>query len=144
MLFQFGKFLQENSPKKGNIWQKAVAGCNISSLIPFMPQYYSILQYNRTTIQVHHTTIQAHHTTSMHPSKAKRLKKFLSVVGEKGVNLKTLMEEMNLRNRSSFVNAYITPNLVEGYIAMLYPESPNHPMQSYYLTNKGREALNNL
>ena len=43
MLFQFGKFLQENSPKKGNIWQKAVAGCNISSLIPFLPQYYSIL-----------------------------------------------------------------------------------------------------
>ena len=22
---------------------------------------------------------------------------------------------------------------------MLYPESPNHPMQSYYLTKKGRE-----
>ena len=27
---------------------------------------------------------------------------------------------------------------------MLYPEAPNHPMQSYYLTNKGRDALNNL
>ena len=47
----------------------------------------------------------------MHASKAKRLKKFLSVVGEKGANMKTLMEEMNLRNRSSFVNTYITPNL---------------------------------
>lgn len=88
--------------------------------------------------------MQVHHTTSMHPSKTKRLKKFLSVVGEKGANLKALMEEMNLRNRSSFVNAYITPNLADGYIAMLYPESPNHPMQSYYLTNKGREVLNNL
>jgi hypothetical protein len=29
----------------------------------------------------------------MHASKAKRLKKFLSVVGEKGTNMKTLMEE---------------------------------------------------
>ena len=100
--------------------------------------------YNHTSSPHNHTTIQAHHTTSMHPSKAKRLKKFLSVVGEKGANLKTLMEEMDLRNRSSFVNAYITPNLEDGYIAMLYPESPNHPMQSYYLTNKGREFLERL
>lgn len=59
----------------------------------------------------------------MHPSKAKRLKKFLSVVDDKGANLKTLMEEMNLRNRSSFVNAYITPNLAEDYIA-IYIRSP--------------------
>ena len=101
----------------------------------------TIQPYNHTSLPHNHTTIQAHHTTSIHPSKAIRLKKFLSVVGEKGANLKTLMEEMNLRNRSSFVNAYITPNLAEGFIAMLYPESPNHPMQSYYLTNKGREFL---
>lgn len=104
----------------------------------------TIQPYNHTSSPHNYTTIQAHHTTSMHPSKAKRLKKFLSVVGEKGANMKTLMEEMNLRNRSSFVNAYITPNLAKGYIAMLYPESPNHPMQSYYLTNKGREFLERL
>ena len=104
----------------------------------------AIQPYNHTSSPYNHTTTQVHHTTSMHASKAKRLKKFLSVVGEKGANMKTLMEEMNLRNRSSFVNAYITPNLTEGYIAMLYPESPNHPMQSYYLTNKGREVLNSL
>ena len=104
----------------------------------------AIEPYNHTSSPDNHTTTQVHHTTSMHASKAKRLKKFLSVVGEKGANMKTLMEEMNLRNRSSFVNAYITPNLTEGYIAMLYPESPNHPMQSYYLTNKGREVLNSL
>lgn len=104
----------------------------------------AIQPYNHTSSPYNHTTTQVHHTTSMHISKAKRLKKFLSVVGEKGANMKTLMEEMNLRNRSSFVNAYITPNLTEGYIAMLYPESPNHPMQSYYLTKKGREVLNCL
>ena len=43
-----------------------------------------------------------------------------------------------------YISTYITPNIEAGYIAMLYPEIPNHPMQSYYLTNKGREALNNL
>ncbi|MGM9833754.1 MAG: ATP-binding protein [Candidatus Limisoma sp.] len=100
------------------------------------------IQPDHTTIQPNHTTIQPDHTTLMIPkNKAKRLKKFLSIVGEDGANLKTLMEVMNLRNRSSFVNTYINPNLAEDYIAMLYPESPNHPMQSYYLTTKGREFL---
>ena len=54
------------------------------------------------------------------------------------------MEAMHLKHRPSFVSTYITPNIESGYIAMLYPETPNHPMQSYYLTNKGREALDNL
>ena len=58
--------------------------------------------------------------------------------------MKTLMEEMNLRNRSSFVNTHIITNLTEGYITILYPESLNHPMQSYYLTNRGREVLNRV
>ena len=80
----------------------------------------------------------------MTPYQAKRLKKFLSLVGDKGSNMKALMEGMNLQNRPSFVNSFITPNITNGYIAMLYPELPNHPMQSYYLTTKGREVLNNL
>ena len=33
---------------------------------------------------------------------------------------------------------------ITGYITMLYLVPPNHPMQSYYLTHKGRELLNNL
>jgi len=99
----------------------------------------------RSSIQLSmHTTIQVHHTTSKEQAKNKRLKKFLMAIGENGANLKTLMDDMDLRNRSSFVNTYIAPNLAEGYIAMLYPESPNHPMQSYYLTNKGRELLERL
>ena len=57
---------------------------------------------------------------------------------------KVLMEAMQRKDRKGFVSTYITPNIETGYIAMLYPETPNHPMQSYYLTNKGREALDNL
>ena len=69
---------------------------------------------------------------------------FFSIIGENGANLKLLMEGMHLRDRKSFVNNYINPNLSEGYIAMLYPEIPNHPMQSYCLTKKGRELLEHL
>jgi len=70
-----------------------------------------------------------------------KLRVLLSIIGENGASLKILMESMHLRDRKSFVNNYINPSLSEGYIAMLYPEVPNHPMQSYYLTNKGRVLL---
>lgn len=83
-------------------------------------------------------------TTSKELNKTIKLRAFLSIVGENGASLKMLMEGMHLRDRKSFVNNYINPNLSEGYIAMLYPERPNHPMQSYYLTNKGKELLERL
>ena len=108
--------------------------------------------FKRATIQPHnHTTPQPHNPTSspLNPTtskdnRAQKLKTFFSIIGENGANLKMLMEGMHLRDRKSFVNNYINPNLSEGYIAMLYPEIPNHPMQSYYLTNKGRKLLEQL
>ncbi len=109
--------------------------------------------FKRTTIQLYnHASPQPHNPTSspLNPTTSKELNKtlklraFLSIIGENGASLKMLMEGMHLRDRKSFVNNYINPNLSEGYIAMLYPERPNHPMQSYYLTNKGKELLERL
>ena len=77
-------------------------------------------------------------------AKAKRIKALLSAIGTNGSNLKALMESMQRKDRKGFVNTYIAPNIEAGYIAMLYPEAPNHPMQSYYLTKKGRELLEHL
>ena len=112
----------------------------------------TINTYNHTSSPYNHTTPQPLNPTSspLNPStsnknnKVLKLKAFLSIIGENGASLKMLMEGMHLRDRKSFVNNYINPNLVEGYIAMLYPEIPNHPMQSYYLTNKGRGLLEQL
>ena len=104
----------------------------------------TIQPYNHTSSPYNPATIQVHHTTSKVQAKNKRIKQFLLAIGENGANLKALMDSMKLRNRYSFVNTYIAPTLAEGYIAMLYPEAPNHPMQSYYLTNKGRGLLKEL
>ena len=111
-----------------------VAGCSVW------------VTFKRATIQPYNpsTPQPLNPTTSKDNNKAQKLKKFLSIIGENGANLKMLMEGMHLRDRKSFVNNYINPNLSEGYIAMLYPEIPNHPMQSYYLTKKGRELLEQL
>lgn len=83
-------------------------------------------------------------TSKREIEKAKRLKALLSAIGSKGANIKTLMESLQRKDRKSFLSTYITPNIEAGYIAMLFPESPNHPMQSYYLTNKGRVFLEQL
>ena len=69
----------------------------------------------------------------------KCLKTLLAAIGDNGANLKVLKEAMQRKDRKGFVSMYITPNIEFGYIAMLTPETPNHPMQSYYLTNKGRD-----
>ena len=105
--------------------------------------------YNRTTIQVHPSTPQVNtpsppSTSKREMAKAKRLKALLSAIGVNGSNLRTLMELMQRKDSKGFVSTYIVPNIEAGYIAMLYPEAPNHPMQSYYLTKKGRDLLEQL
>ena len=104
----------------------------------------TIQPYNPTTPRPHNPTSSPLNPTTSKDNRAQKLKTFFSIIGENGANLKMLMEGMHLRDRKSFVNNYINPNLSEGYIAMLYPEIPNHPMQSYYLTKKGRELLEQL
>ena len=101
--------------------------------------------FKRNTIQPFNPTTPTTPTTLKREDvREKRLKALLSAIGESGANLKALMEAMQRKDRKGFVSTYITPNIESGYIAMLYPDTPNHPMQSYFLTNKGREALNNL
>lgn len=105
----------------------------------------TIQLYTPTTTQVKNPSPPSTPTTSKREdAKLKRLKTLLTAIGENGANMKVLMEALQRKDRKGFVSTYITPNIEAGYIAMLYPETPNHPMQSYYLTNKGREALDKL
>ena len=100
---------------------------------------------NPTTPQVNTPSTPSTSSTSKREiAKAKRLKSLLSAIGANGSNLRALMESMQRKDRKGFVSTYIVPNIEAGYIAMLYPEAPNHPMQSYYLTKKGRELLEQL
>ena len=85
--------------------------------------------FKRATIQPHNPTTPQVNTPA---------------IGANGSNLRALMESMQRKDRKGFVSTYIVPNIEAGYIAMLYPEAPNHPMQSYYLTKKGRELLERL
>ena len=42
------------------------------------------------------------------------------------------------------MNLYLNPAISEGYLRMLYPQSPRHPRQKYLLTVKGLALYNEL
>ena len=61
----------------------------------------------------------------------------IKVIGTEQYTIKTIMEKMQLKHRPNFLNLYLTPAITEGYVRMLYPDSPRHPRQRYLLTVKG-------
>ena len=61
----------------------------------------------------------------------------VQVVGEKELTLKEMMAGVRLKGRDNFLNLYLNPAIADGYIRLLYPQSPRHPRQKYLLTMKG-------
>ena len=63
-------------------------------------------------------------------------------VGEQELSVKEMMSAMGLKDRENFLNLYLNPAITEGYIRLLYPQSPRHPRQKYLLTVKGLALYN--
>ena len=66
------------------------------------------------------------------------------MVGKKELSVKEIMDGLELRERKNVLNLYLNPAITEGYIRLLYPESPRHPRQKYLLTVKGMALYNEL
>ena len=63
--------------------------------------------------------------------------KLLQIIGEQEMTVKVLMSSIGLKDRENFLNLYLNPAINEGYVRLLYPNSPRHPRQKYLLTAKG-------
>ena len=70
--------------------------------------------------------------------------KLVLLIGDKQMSVKEILVEMGLKDRESFLNLYLSPAIGEGFVRMLYPESPRHPRQKYLLTAKGLALSNEL
>ncbi len=66
------------------------------------------------------------------------------IVGEKELSVKEMMDGLGLKGRDNFLKLYLTPSLGEGFIRLLYPDSPRHPRQKYLLTAKGLLLFDSL
>jgi hypothetical protein len=65
-------------------------------------------------------------------------------VGEREMSVKEMMSAIGLKDRENFLKLYLNPAITDGYIRLLYPQSPHHPRQKYLLTVKGLALLDEL
>ena len=68
----------------------------------------------------------------------------VQVIGERELSVKEMMNGVELKGRDNFLNLYLNPAIAEGYIRLLYPQSPRHPRQKYLLTVKGQMLYQEL
>ena len=72
------------------------------------------------------------------------IQKLIRVVGEQELSVKEMMSGLGLKGRDNFLNVYLTAAISDGYVRLLYPQSPRHPRQKYLLTAKGVALYNEL
>lgn len=70
--------------------------------------------------------------------------RLVNVVGEKELSVSEIMAGLGLKDRKNVLNLYLNPTISEGYLRLLYPQSPHHPRQKYLLTVKGLALYNEL
>ena len=70
--------------------------------------------------------------------------RLIQVVGENEMSVKEMVGLVGLKDRENFLQHYLNPAIEEGYICLLYPDSPRHPRQKYLLTVKGVALYNEL
>ena len=68
----------------------------------------------------------------------------VKIIGSKQLSVKDMMTGLNLKGRDNFLKLYLSPTISEGYVSLLYPNSPRHPRQKYLLTVKGLALYNEL
>ena len=68
--------------------------------------------------------------------------KLVQIIGEQELSVKEMMDGVGLKGRDNFLNLYLNPAVADGYIRLLFPQSPRHPRQKYLLTVKGLALYN--
>ena len=68
----------------------------------------------------------------------------VKIIGGKQLSVKEMMTGLNLKGRDNFLKLHLSPAVSEGYVCLLYPNSPRHPRQKYLLTVKGMALYNEL
>ena len=70
--------------------------------------------------------------------------RLVKAMGQEKLSIKEIMGKMELKHRPTFMGNYLNPSIENGFVRMLYPDSPRHPRQKYLLTVKGVMLFNQL
>ena len=82
--------------------------------------------------------------TSFIHTNNKNIIRLVKALGEEHLSVKVMMERIDLKDRENFLDYSLNPSMNEGYVRMLYPDSPRHPRQKYLLTVKGQALYNSI
>jgi hypothetical protein len=63
--------------------------------------------------------------------------RLVRTIGHEKLAIKEIMATIGLKGRDNFLNLYLNPAIDNGFVRLLYPDSPRHPRQKYLLTTKG-------
>lgn len=66
----------------------------------------------------------------------------INIIGMQELSISQLMQMAGLKHRPNFMEYHLNPAIKEGYVRLLYPQSPRHPRQKYLLTAKGLALFN--
>ena len=70
--------------------------------------------------------------------------RLIKVIGHEQLSIKQMLEGVGLKDRMNFLEYNLNPAIAEGYVRLLYPQSPRHPRQKYLLTVKGLALYNEI
>ena len=70
--------------------------------------------------------------TSLIPGN-ENIKRLIEAIGENQLSVKEMLVAVGLKDRPNFLKYSLSPAINEGYVRMLYPDSPRHPRQKYLL-----------
>ena len=73
-----------------------------------------------------------------------QIKRLVMTIGFNECSISQLMQTLELKHRPNFLEYHLNPAIKEGFVRMLYPDSPRHPRQKYLLTVKGLALYNEL
>ena len=65
-------------------------------------------------------------------------------LAEQELSVSDMLPLLQLKDRKNFLELYLSPAIHEGFVTMLYPNSPRHPRQKYLLTAKGQALFYEL
>ena len=101
-------------------------------------------QPNVTTPTSTPTSTSASTPSSLIHTDNKNIIRLVKVLGEEQLSVKMMMEKIGLKDRENFLDYSLNPSLNEGFVRLLYPDSPRHPRQKYLLTVKGLALYNEM
>ena len=91
----------------------------------------------------HRTSTPTSTPTSVIPE-SENIKRLIGSIAEQQLSVKEMMAAIGLKDCPNFIEYSLSPAIKNGYVRLLYPNSPRHPRQKYLLTVKGLAAYEEI